>query len=210
METRNISLTIEKAKEWYNSGSTDLKEAALQAFTVEELETLKFTDIKTFEDAVKALGLNKYDAEIDLEELDCQGFEGNTSEHLKAIYKMDIIRKALNGDWKPSLVEGKVYYPFVKFYPANKAKDAANSNGWKLGPSFMADGEKYTLVGDGYYCWGAPGVGNFLEGDGHVNANTGLLCCKSIEIAQHMSKYFMKEIFEAVYAQHIGMYEWSD
>ena len=210
METRNVTLTLEKAKEFYNSGNTALKEIALQAFTVEELETLKFTDIKTFEDAVKALGLNKYDAEIDLEEFDNQRFEGNASKHLKAIYKLNIIRKALNGNWKPSLVEGKVYYPFVKFYPTNKAKDAANSNGWKLGPSFMADGEKYTLVGDGYYCWGAPGVGNFLEGDGHVNANTGLLCCKSIEIARHMSKYFMKEIFEAVYAQHIGMYEWSD
>ena len=210
MESRNVTLTLEKAKEFYNSGNTALKEVALQAFTVEELETLKFTDIKTFEDAVKALGLNKYDAEIDLEEFDNQRFEGNASKHLKAIYKLNIIRNALNGDWKPSLVEGKVYYPFVKFYPANKAKDAANSNGWKLGPSFMADGKKYTLAGDGYYCWGAPGVGNFLEIDGHVNANTGLLCCKSEEIAKHMSRYFMKEIFEACYAQHIGMYEWSD
>ena len=210
METRNVTLTLEKAKEFYNSGNAALREVALQAFAVKELETLKFTDIKTFEDAVKALGLNKYDAEIDLEEFDNQRFEGNASKHLKAIYKLNIIRKALNGDWKPSLVEGKVYYPFVKFYPANKAKDAANSNGWKLGPSFMADGKKYTLAGDGYYCWGAPGVGNFLEIDGHVNANTGLLCCKSEEIAKHMSRYFMKEIFEACYAQHIGAYEWID
>ena len=210
METRNVTLTLEKAKEFYNSGNTALREVALQAFTKEELETLKFTDIKTFEDAVKALGLNKYDAEIDLEEFDNQRFEGNASKHLKAIYKLNIIRKALNGDWKPSLVEGKVYYPFVKFYPANKAKDAANSNGWKLGPSFMADGEKYTLVSGGYsYCY-AYGVGNFLEGDGYVNANAGLLGCKSEEIAQHMSKYFMKEIFEACYAQHIGAYEWID
>ena len=211
METRNVTLTLEKAKEFYNSDNAALKEIALQAFTKEELiTTLKFTDIKTFEDAVKAFGLNIYDVEIDLEEFDNQRFEGNASKHLKAIYKLNIIRKALNGDWKPSLVEGKVYYPFVKFYPANKAKDAANSNGWKLGPSFMADGKKYTLAGDGYYCWDAPGVGNFLEIDGHVNANAGLLCCKSIEIAKHMSRYFMKEIFEAIYAQHIGMYEWSD
>lgn len=209
MEQRNVTLTLKKAKEFYNSGNTALKEVALQAFTKEELiTTLKFTDIKTFEDAVKALGLYIYDVEIDLEEFDDHRFEGNTSEHLKAIYKMDIICKALNGDWKPSLVEGRVYYPFVKFYLANKVKEATNSNRWKLGPSFMADSEKYTLVGGGYYCWGAPGVGNFLEGNGNVNANAGLLCCKSEEIARHMSRYFMKEIFEAVYAQHIGMYEW--
>ena len=209
MESRNITLTLEKAKEFYNSGNAALKEIALQAYTEEELTTPKFTDIMTFGDAVKALGLYNSDVQKDLEKFDNYKFEGNASKHLKAIYKLDIIRKALNGtDWKPSLVKGKVYYPFVEFYLANKVKEATNSNGWKLGPSFMADGEKYTLVGGGYYCVGAPGVGNFLEGDGHANANAGLLGCKSEEIARHMSRYFMKEIFEAVYAQHIGIYKW--
>ena len=207
METRNVPLTLEKAKEFYNSGNTALKEVALQAFTEEELTTPKFTDIKTFEDAVKALGLCIYDVQKDLEKFDNCRFEGNTSEHLKAIYKLDIIRKALNGaDWKPSLVKGKVFYTFVRCYPANKAKDAANSNGWKLGPSFIFDDEKYTLVGGDYYCCSDNGVGDFCGGV--VHAYAGLLGCKSEEIAQHMSRYFMKEIFEAVYTQHIGMYEW--
>ena len=209
METRNVTLTLEKAIEFYNSGNAALREVALQAFTEEELKTPKFTNIKTFWQAVEALGLHTRDVKIDLEELDGHIFEAHTAKQLKTIYKLDIIRKALNDDWKPSLVKGKVYYPFVKFYPANKAKDAANSNGWKLGPSFIADGEKYTLVGGGssYYSCGI-GVGGFCRGVGHVNAFAGLLCCKSKEIAQHMSRYFMKEIFESVYTQHIGMYEW--
>ena len=213
MKTRNISLTIEKAsltiekaKEFYNSGNAALMEVALQAYTKEELTITEWQNIKTFEDACKYLGLNTDFVNFAL--CNMENIEGGFGKHLTAIYKMDIIRKALNGDWKPSLVEGRVYYPFVEFYLANKVKEATNSNGWKLGPSFMADGEKYTLVGGGYYCVGAPGVGNFLEGDGYVNANAGLLGCKSEEIARHMSRYFMKEIFEAVYAQHIGMYEW--
>ena len=202
METRNVTLTLEKAKEFYNSGNTALREVALQAFTKEELAIPKWQNIRTFEDAYRTLGM-------DLPYLKVDPSVGNSiADHLYAICKLDIIRRALNGNWKPSLVEDIVYYPFVRFYPANKAKDATNSNGGKLGPSFIADGEKYTLVGGGYYCWGAPGVGNFLEGDGHANANAGLLGCKSEEIARHMSRYFMKEIFEAIYAQHIGMYEW--
>ena len=202
METRNVTLTLEKAKEFYNSGNTALMEVALQAFTKEELTIPKCQNIKTFEDACRAL-------DMDLPYLKVEPSVGNSiADHLYAICKLDIIRKALNGNWKPSLVKGRVYYPFVEFYLANKVKEATNRNGWKLGPSFMADGEKYTLVSSGYYCVGAPGVGNFLEGDGYVNANAGLLGCKSEEIAQHMSRYFMKEIFEAVYAQHIGMYEW--
>lgn len=213
MKTRNISLTIEKAsltiekaKEFYNSGNAALMEVALQAYTKEELTIPKFENIKTFEDACKYLGLNMDFVNFAL--CNMENIEGGFGKHLTAIYKMDIIRKALNGNWKPSLVEGRVYYPFVEFYLANKVKEATNSNGCKLGPSFMADGEKYTLIGGGYYCVGAPGVGNFLEGDGYVNANAGLLGCKSEEIARHMSRYFMKEIFEAIYAQHIGMYEW--
>ena len=213
MKTRNISLTIEKAsltiekaKEFYNSGNAALMEVALQAYTKEELTIPKFENIKTFEDACKYLGLNMDFVNFAL--CNMENIEGGFGKHLTAIYKIDIIRKALNGDWKPSLVEGRVYYPFVEFYLANKVKEATNSNRWKLGPSFMADGEKYTLIGGGYYCVGAPGVGNFLEGDGYVNANAGLLGCKSEEIARHMSKYFMKEIFEAVYAQYNGMYEW--
>ncbi len=204
METRNISLTIEKAsltiekaKEFYNSGNAALKEIALQAYTKEELTIPKFENIKTFEDACKYLGLNMDFVNFAL--CNMENIEGGFGKHLTAIYKMDIIRKALNGDWKPSLVKGKVFYPFVRFYPANKAKDVANSNGWKLGPSFMTDGEKYTLVSSGYsYCYGY----------GVVSVNAGLLGCKSAEIAWHMSKYFMKEIFEAVYAQYNGMYEW--
>lgn len=204
METRNISLTIEKAsltiekaKEFYNSGNATLKEIALQAYTKEELTIPKFENIKTFEDACKYLGLNMDFVNFAL--CNMENIEGGFGKHLTAIYKMDIIRKALNGDWKPSLVKGKVFYPFVRFYPANKAKDAADSNGWKLGPSFMADGEKYTLVSSGYSdCYGY----------GVVSVNAGLLGCKSAEIAWHMSKYFMKEIFEAVYAQYNGMYEW--
>lgn len=207
METRNVTLTLEKAKEFYNSGNAALMEVALQAYTKEELTIPKFENIKTFEDACKYLGLNMDFVNFAL--CNMENIEGGFGKHLTAIYKMDIIRKALNGDWKPSLVKGKVFYPFVRFYPANKAKDAADSNGWKLGPSFMTDGEKYTLVGGGssYYSCGV-GVGGFCMGVGHVNAYAGLLCCKSEEIARHMSRYFMKEIFEAVYAQHIRMYEW--
>lgn len=204
MKTRNISLTIEKAsltiekaKEFYNSGNAALMEVALQAYTKEELTITEWQNIKTFEDACKYLGLNMDFVNFAL--CNMENIEGGFGKHLTAIYKMDIIRKALNGDWKPSLVKGKVFYPFVRFYPANKAKDVANSNGWKLGPSFMADGEKYTLVSSGYsYCYGY----------GVVSVNAGLLGCKSAEIAWHMSKYFMKEIFEAVYAQYNGMYEW--
>ena len=55
MKERNITVTLNKAKEWFNSGNATLKEIALQAFSKEELTTFDFTKIKTFEDALTAL-----------------------------------------------------------------------------------------------------------------------------------------------------------
>lgn len=207
MESRNISITLKKAREWYNSGSADLREVALQAYTKDELEIPEWQNIKTFEDACKALHLDMNYVDSDIESL----LETNyiSGSHLIAIYKLDIICKALNKGWKPSLVEGKVYWPYVKFYPAGqKAREAIFSNSWKLGESFIADGKKYTLVGCCCYSYYYYGLANFGHGYGDVQPYLGLLGCKSREIAEHISRYFMKEIFEAVYSQYIGLFTW--
>ena len=205
MEKRNVTLTLEKAKEFYNSGNAALKEVALQAFTQEELTTPEYTDIKTFKDAVKALGMDPDDVFCDISHM--EAIEGKLGKHLTAIYKLDIIRKALNGaDWKPKIAEGNIYYGWVRFYeesrnvPFNK----------KIIGSFYADGKKYLLVGGFGDYMSYNGLGNFYSGDEYSSssANLGLLCCKSAEIAQYMSEQFGKIIFDACYAQHIGAYKW--
>lgn len=205
METRNVTLTLQRAKEFYNSGNAALKEVALQAFTQEELTTPNYTDIKTLEDAVKALGMDINKVACDLNNLTC--LEGGLDEHLRAIYKLDIIRKALNGtDWKPKMTEGDIYYGWVRFY--KKSSDVPSDK--KIIGNFIADGQKYLLVGGfgsgGYY--GGLSNFDFLYGAGYSVAAFGLLYCKSIDIAKYMSEQFGKIIFDACYAQHIGAYKW--
>ena len=203
METRNVTLTLEKAKEFYNSGNEALKEVALQAFTVEELKSINFREIKTFEDAYKALGMNKGRVECDINRL--KEIEGNLGNHLIAIYKLDIIRKALNGNWKPKMTEGNIYYGWVRFYLPNK-----KPSDMKTIATLKADGQKYLLVGGshGYGYCDSLGNLNYRLGYSYSCADISLLCCKSPEIAQYMSEQFGKIIFDACYAQHIGAYEW--
>lgn len=205
MESRNVILTLERAKEFYNSGNAALKEVALQAFTQEELTTPKYTDIKTFKDAVKALGMDLKDVLYNIRHMDT--VEDGIGKHLKAIYKLDIIRKALNGaDWNPKMIGDNIYYGWVRFYknPSNIPSDK------KIIGNFIADGQKYLLVGGfkGYGCY--DGLGNFdsVYGYGYSGAGLGLLCCKSAEIAQYMSEQFGKIIFDACYAHHVGSYQW--
>lgn len=211
METRNVTLTLEKAKEFYNSGNAALKEIALQAFTKEELTNPEYTNIKTFEGACRAIGI-VYRTDCDLIYL--SRVEGNLGKHLTAIYKLDIIRKALNGaDWNPKMAEGNIYYPWVKIYPIGKkakAAKAAAANGWRLGPTFIADNKRYTLVGGEYLYYMNDGLASLSCEYGNILPCLDLLSCKSREIAEHMSRYFAKEIFEATYAQYIGAYEWID
>ena len=204
MESRNVTLTLQKAKEFYNSGNAALKEVALQAFTQEELTT-KYTDIKTFEDACLALGMDINKVARNLNSLTCM--EGGLGEHLTAIYKLDIIRKALNGtDWKPKMTEGNTYYGWVRFY--KKSSDVPSNK--KIIGNFIADGQKYLLV-SGFQDYGSyAGLGSFSSGYGYGISYTilGLLCCKSAEIAKYMSEQFGKLIFDACYAHHVGLYQW--
>lgn len=44
-ETRTIKISYNKAKEWYNSNNSSLKEIALQAFTEKELEQIDLKEL---------------------------------------------------------------------------------------------------------------------------------------------------------------------
>ena len=176
----------------------------MQAFTQEELTAPKYTNIKTFEGACRALGI-VYMSDCDLNYL--SRVEGNLGKHLTAIYKLDIIRKALNGaDWNPKMAESDIYYGWVRFY--KKSSDVPSDK--KIIGNFIADGQKYLLVGGFKDCRCYDSLGSFLSeyGYGNSNANLGLLCCKSAEIAKYMSEQFGKIIFDACYAHHVGLYEW--
>lgn len=205
METRNITLTLQKAKEFYNSGNAALKEVALQAFTKEELTTPEYTNIKTFEDACEALRIDMDNVKYDLNKL--SGLEDDLGKHLTAIYKLDIIRKALNSaDWKPKMTEGNIYYGWVRLY--KESRDVPSDK--KIIGNFIADGQKYLLVG-GYGPYGSHLGLSYFDSEyeyGYSNAYLGLLCCKSAEIAHYMSVQFGKIIFDACYAHHIGSYQW--
>lgn len=45
MDKRNISITLEQAREWYKSGNATLRKLALAAFTEEELEAYSYEQI---------------------------------------------------------------------------------------------------------------------------------------------------------------------
>lgn len=188
---RNVKISLEKAREWYNSGNESLREVALQAFKEEELIEKPWETIKTFEDACRLLNINPASMSL----IPCV---------LRNMYKLQIIRKALNDNWEPKLNTGASYYPYIRYYPKNSVFNSE----WTPIANFKAkeDNKVYTLVGGGYTYQGG-GLSNFGCGYGDVYGNRGLLNCKSEEIAAYFGITFGKLIFDTLYGQY-NNYTW--
>lgn len=213
METRNVTLTLGKAKEFYNSGSTILREVALQAFTEEELKKFDFKDITTFSNACEALEISTswkspLISAISLIK-DCLK---NSSKASIAMLKLNIIRQALNKESKLNLIEGDVYYPRINFATMSSTHyNQELKDGYLtiVGTVKTSDNNTYYVIGGNTYCSINKGLGSFVpcHSIGLSYANVGFLGCASREIARHMSIYFAKEIFEAMYGDYVD-FKW--
>lgn len=91
-EERNITLTLEKAKEWYKKGG-DLKEVALQAYTEEELKKVELP--KTWDDYLRKTCFiwSKMDQVTKLKEV---------SPRYAAQLKLEYLRDHYRQGWKPN------------------------------------------------------------------------------------------------------------
>ena len=198
---RNITITLEKAVEWYNSGNDTLKEVALQAFTKDEL-IYDFKNITTFKKACKVLNLN-YNF-IKSQILDLTAISNASA----AMLKLNIIRKALN--WgqdlhlTKNLEDSCIYYPYNPFVSESSTyyESELNSGRMEVIGKVKSEGTLYKVLG-GAACRGAyNGLGCFCSeySVGFVYSNFGFLGCASKEIAEHFSEYFGMLITEAKYA----------
>ena len=208
MKKRNVTVTLDKAKEWFNSGNATLKEIALQAFSKEELNRFDFTKIKTFEDVLTAL---RYDEST-------KAYIRNTindismfSKGSAAMFKLNIVRKALNlGQDLHITKDPKNYYIYHPYNPfitksSTSYNSEINSGKMEIIGKIKSEGEEYNVLGGSALNSGSAGVGNFLSSDGVGNAfaSNGFLGCANKEIAQHLGKYFGMLITEAKYGDMV-------
>ena len=170
MKERNITVTLDKAKEWFNSGNATLKEIALQAFREEEL-TWHYSQIKTLEDACKALGLN-YDI-ISIVTKDVATF----SKASAAMFKLNIIRKALNLGQDFHLTKdlkgSHFYYPYNPFVTKSSIiyKRELKSGRVKVIGKIKSEEEEYNVLG-GIALDGGAGLGRFYSDPGAGSSPT--------------------------------------
>ena len=208
MKERNITITLNKAKEWFNSENATLKDIALQAFDKDEL-TFNFKRITTFKKACEALGLN-YNAIFHITKS-----IATISKASAAMFKLNIIRKALNFgqylQFTKSPKDSNLYYPYNPFVTESSTYYASNLNSGKMEiiGKIRSEGTLYDVLGGSAFFGGTSGLGGFgsSNGVGGACANVGFLGCATKEIAQHFGKYFGMLITEAKYGSIINDFE---
>lgn len=200
MEDRNITITLDKAREWYNSGNESLKEIALQAFSENELK-FNFKSIKSLKDACKVLNLN-YD-EIIAKSCCVK----DISKSAAALFKLNIIKKALNLGKDLHLTKNPdssyIHYPSVPFVSKDSIffSKELKSGTMKIIGKIKSDEKIYNVLGGDVIDNGFIGLGQFYETSrvGYTGADCGFFGCATKEIAKHFSLYFGILITEAKY-----------
>ena len=202
---RNITITLEKAVEWYNSGNDTLKEVALQAFSRDEL-LYNYRNIKSLRDACEVLGFDYVGIRTTALSI------AKISKSSAAMFQLNIIRKALNLGQDLHLTKNPedsyIYYPYNPFVTKSSTcyKSDINSGKMEVIGKIKSEGEEYNVLGGDAYDSGLAGLGCFGSNNGVVGdayADVGFLGCATKEIAQHFGRYFGMLITEAKYADMV-------
>ena len=161
-------------------------------------QTLKFipedyTVIKDFETACKVIGIRSViPTEI------------RANEQLCAMYKMQIVLKAVNLGHTFNLTSGEVWYPYVRFIGKSDVDRRIYSDESRV-LDFNYEDRTFTLVGGHAYTGIIGGFGCFDSNlsVGYSSASVGFFACYNKQIAHHVSKYFAALIFDCCFSREL-------
>lgn len=128
-------------------------------------------------------------------------------EHSVVCYR--IVVAALTNNEKRHLTTGNRWYPVVQFC---RPKDKDNCWGSVLIGTIESEGERYSVVGGSALYGATAGLGYFTSSNGvsDSSAGIGFRSVSSKEIAQHISTYFGKLLFDVCYGGTNCDWKWVE
>ena len=120
-----------------------------------------------------------------------------------------IVVAALTNNEKRHLTAGDKWYPVIQFC---RPKDKSNCCGNVLIGTIESEGERYSVVGNSARCGSCTGIGSFALFYGVSNSltDTSFRSVSSKEIAEHISTYFGRLLFEIHYGGTNCDWKWVD
>ena len=125
VEKRNITVSLEEARNWYNGENQTLRKLALQAYTEAEL-----SEPQNFKEVLKSLGIKSINIGMKVNDKEVSNAEiGNElAIHIKLMF----IAKYFNGTWKPEMNKTK-YFLGRTPYSYDLPNSAKLNNGYYIG-----------------------------------------------------------------------------
>ena len=195
MEKRNVKITLDTARKWYYGEDESLKEVALQAFTKDELEEKHWKRITTIKDAVDYLIKKGMCKNLITEYAKLYSYQS----YIAKVLEYQIVVAALTNNEERHLTTGDRWFPVVQFC---RPQDRKNCWGNVYIGTIKSEGKIYDVVGGSAHDGGGAGLGFFGSYHG-VSGSTSHIGFRSVsasrEIAEHISKYFGKLLFEVHY-----------
>ena len=129
--------------------------------------------------------------------------------YVEKLYAYRMVVAVLTNNEKNSLTTGNRFYPFVQFCEPDKVKKCAGN---VVVGHIEEDGRKFAVVGGRASSGGAAGLGVFLSAYGvsYSTTSVGFRSVSSRKIAEHISKYFGRLVFDLMYGESNCDYEWID
>ena len=168
-------------------------------------EGLYWKSITTFEDAL--IYVRNYLPECEDLLISYNKTISGSYEHSVVCYR--IVVAALTNNEKRHLTTGEKWYPVVQF-----CRPEARNNCWGgvLIGTIESEGVRYSVVGGSASAGTNAGLGYFdsLVGVSHSPAAIGFRSVSSEEIAQHISTYFGKLLFDVHYGGTNCDWKWVE
>lgn len=164
--------------------------------TVKFVPAEKYTSIKDFETACEVLGISSFIPHAI-----------QVDRQLCAMYKMQIVLKAVNQGYTFDLLSGVVWYPNVRFIDKSNVGREKFSDEYEVLDFNYDDrrGRTFTLVGGSVYSAASDGLAcfNSAYSVGHSYATSAFFACYDEQRARHVSKYFAPLIFDCCFAREL-------
>ena len=206
MEKRNVEITLDTARKWYYGDNESLKEVALQAFTENELIKDHWRNITTIKDAVDYLIKKEMCKNLITEYVNLYSHQ----PYIAKVLEYQIVVAALTNNEERHLTTGDRWFPVVQFC---RPQDRKNCWGNVYIGTIKSEGRIYDVVGGVADLGGDAGLGCFHSNNG-VSSSGSFISFRSVsasrEIAEHISKYFGKLLFEVHYGGTNCDWKWIE
>lgn len=125
VEKRNITVSLEEARNWYNGENQILRKLALQAYTEKEL-----SEPQNFKEVLESLGVQSLNVgmKVNGKEVSSVEIGSELAIHIKLMF----IAKYFNGAWKPEMDKTK-YFLGRTPYSYDVPNSAKLDNGYYIG-----------------------------------------------------------------------------